>query len=275
MSARQSLYGFGMKGKAHSPDNSGRMSEEIDAFRAEVRAEQGPEDQETLEEAAAMYRALRPVIEATMADSSRWDGDESEEFHLGRYVQWLAAGRAQVRTEVLAEAADVAEMVGNGFLDNAHSGEGNGAMAVAAELRSHADVLAPPVPAAGQDDTGTATLVAAEPITAHWDRLVIHPDPDSDDDTIVCCLADTGHPVALFLDDELREALGMQLVDPDGDGETVAEPERCGVYEGHGEYCDYPAVTGGTHCQYHADQAPPTPADTYAGTRGEPGDVTP
>jgi hypothetical protein len=78
----------------------------LNAYRAEIRREQGLEDQEALEEAAAMYRALRPVIEATMADSSRWDGDESEEFHLGRYVQWLAAGRAQVRTEALAEAAD-------------------------------------------------------------------------------------------------------------------------------------------------------------------------
>jgi hypothetical protein len=30
----------------------------------------------------------------------------------------------------------------------------------------------------------------------------------------VCCLTDSGQPVALALDDELREALGLALVDP-------------------------------------------------------------
>jgi len=201
MTARQSLYGFGMKGKAHSPDTSERMSEEIDAYRAEV----------------------------------------------------------------LAEAADVAEMVGSGFLDNAHSGEGNGAMAIAAELRSRADVLTPAVPAAGQDDTSTAEPDPT-PISARWDRLVIHPDPDSDDDTIVCCLADDGRPVALFLDDELREALGMLLVDPDGDDEPTAQPD------GHEPdcTCDSDDNTHDPGCDTAARWA----ADTYAGTRGEPGDVT-
>lgn len=55
------------------------------------------------------------------------------------------------------------------------------------------------------------------PITAHWDRTVIHPEADPDDDTIVCCLTDDGRPVALFLDDEHREALGLLLVDPEGE----------------------------------------------------------
>lgn len=52
---------------------------------------------------------------------------------------WIDAHRA----EVLNEAADAAEMVGSGFFDNAHSGEGNGAMAVAAELRERAAILTP------------------------------------------------------------------------------------------------------------------------------------
>lgn len=51
------------------------------------------------------------------------------------------------------------------------------------------------------------------PLIVRWDRTIIHPDPVGDD-TIVCCLTDDGHPVALLLDDELREALGLQLVDP-------------------------------------------------------------
>jgi hypothetical protein len=54
-----------------------------------------------------------------------------------------------------------------------------------------------------------------DPLIAHWDHAVIRPDPDKpDDQTIVCCLTDDGQPVALFLDDELREAVGLLLVDP-------------------------------------------------------------
>ena len=57
-----------------------------------------------------------------------------------------------------------------------------------------------------------------DPLIVRWDRTVIHPNPaDPNDPTIVCCLTDDGRPVALFLDDELREALGMQLVDPNPD----------------------------------------------------------
>jgi hypothetical protein len=56
------------------------------------------------------------------------------------------------------------------------------------------------------------------PIPIRWDRTVIHPALASEDDTIVCCSAmDDGRPVALFLDDEYREALGLQLVDPHPD----------------------------------------------------------
>jgi hypothetical protein len=42
---------------------------------------------------ARAYRDLRDGIMATMTDPDRWDGDESEDTILLRYVQWLAAGR--------------------------------------------------------------------------------------------------------------------------------------------------------------------------------------
>lgn len=51
------------------------------------------------------------------------------------------------------------------------------------------------------------------PLIVHWDRTVIHPD-DPTEDTVVCCLTEDGQPVALMLDDELREALGLSLIDP-------------------------------------------------------------
>jgi len=52
MSAREVLYGFAMHGKEHSPANSDRASERINAFEAEVRAK-------TLHEAAD---AIEPYI---------------------------------------------------------------------------------------------------------------------------------------------------------------------------------------------------------------------
>lgn len=64
----------------------------------------------------------------------------------------------------------------------------------------------------------------AEPLPIRWDRTVIP--AEGDDDTIVCCIATDGsqRPVALFLDDELREALGDTLLaDFDGDDEPDAE----------------------------------------------------
>ncbi|MET7944244.1 hypothetical protein [Streptomyces sp. NPDC005302] len=62
-------------------------------FRLAELGEQGPGDRETVSEAAQMYRSLRTVIERTMTEPDRWDGDEDESFHLARYVEWLAAGR--------------------------------------------------------------------------------------------------------------------------------------------------------------------------------------
>lgn len=53
----------------------------------------------------------------------------------------------------------------------------------------------------------------SEPLRVRWDRTVIH-STGPGDDTIVCCLDQHGHPVALFLDDDLREALGGMLCDP-------------------------------------------------------------
>ncbi|WP_328336830.1 hypothetical protein [Streptomyces violaceus] len=66
-----------------------------------------------------------------------------------------------------------------------------------------------------------------DPIPARWDRTVIlpeHPNGDLDGQTIVCCIADddTKRPIGLFLDDEHREALGLLLVDPNGEDEEHA-----------------------------------------------------
>lgn len=67
-----------------------------------------------------------------------------------------------------------------------------------------------------------------EPLRVRWDRTVIH-STGPGDDTIVCCLDQHGHPVALFLDDDLREALGLALLDPDGvmdQADDEAEQQR-------------------------------------------------
>lgn len=55
-----------------------------------------------------------------------------------------------------------------------------------------------------------------DPLIVRWDRTVIHP-KRAGQDTIVCCLTEDGRPVALILNDEYREALGLALVDPDPD----------------------------------------------------------
>ena len=82
-------------------------------FRLAELGDQGPDDRETVAEAAQMYRSLRAVIERTMTEPDRWDGDEDESFHLGRYVEWLAAERDRVRGEVLVEAADKLDRIGH------------------------------------------------------------------------------------------------------------------------------------------------------------------
>lgn len=71
--------------------------------------------------------------------------------------------------------------------------------------------------------TAPAATATLEPLTVRWDRTVIHPEADPTDDTLVCCLTDDGRPVALFLDDEHREALGLLLVDPNGEDEAASQ----------------------------------------------------
>ena len=62
------------------------------------------------------------------------------------------------------------------------------------------------------------------PIELRWEGTVIHPAVPSEDDTIICCTTlDYGRPAAVFLDDEHREALGLQLVDPNGDDEQPTD----------------------------------------------------
>jgi hypothetical protein len=80
---------------AHAREDVPALLDEVRRlrFRLAELGEQGPNDRETVSEAAQMYRSLRAVIERTMTDPDRWDGDEDESFHLGRYVEWLAAGQ--------------------------------------------------------------------------------------------------------------------------------------------------------------------------------------
>jgi hypothetical protein len=62
----------------------------------------------------------------------------------------------------------------------------------------------------------------------------MHPNDAEDDQTIVACMTDDGRPAALFLDDEYREALGLQLVDPDGD---YAPADACPLHSPDGDPC--------------------------------------
>lgn len=61
------------------------------------------------------------------------------------------------------------------------------------------------------------------PLPARWDKEVVHPTPGDTEcpDTLVCCVAATGQPVALWLDDEHREALGLALLDPDAEDDQA------------------------------------------------------
>lgn len=80
----------------------------------------------------------------------------------------------------------------------------------------------------------TAALPDPTPLTVRWDREVIWDDQRGP--TIVCCLADDGRPVALFLDDELREALGAALIDPPWDDEDTMD----GFEDDEDPICDRP-----------------------------------
>ncbi|WP_413102276.1 hypothetical protein [Streptomyces sp. Inha503] len=79
-------------------------------------------------------------------------------------------------------------------------------------------------------DAGEITQPAdTTPLVVHWDRLVMPPTGE-DDHTVITCTADDGRPVALFLTDEHRQALGEELLTPLGDEarELLAEIRRRG-----------------------------------------------
>lgn len=63
-----------------------------------------------------------------------------------------------------------------------------------------------------------------------------------------------------------------------GDPQPANEPERCGQYGGHGEYCDYPREPGSEQCAFHAAEArthDAEPADPCAhGCRQAADDLT-
>ncbi|MFD9604706.1 hypothetical protein [Streptomyces sp. NPDC059970] len=59
-------------------------------------------------------------------------------------------------------------------------------------------------------ETGTGN---GEPLIVRWDKTVTIP-REAGDDTIVRCRTTNGQPVALVLDDCLREDLGLLLTDP-------------------------------------------------------------
>lgn len=101
------------------------------------------------------------------------------------------------------------------------------ALTVSPEVRpGEAEQLLAAVVADSRDEQGT------HPLVVRWDRAVIHPEVDPSEDTIVCCLAEGGLPVALLLDDEHREALGSALVDPTGETEFEAWPGELAALRG-------------------------------------------
>ncbi|MGW2920360.1 hypothetical protein ACWDBF_21215 [Streptomyces angustmyceticus] len=119
-----------------------RLDEYLDTYRAEVRREVLGDglNPSNLVLDAQSYRDLVTTIESTMADPDRWDGDDAEVAILGRYVEWLAAGRSAVRPEVLDEAAEVAEQVGRRVQRDAPlERRGEGAWETSATLRRMAD----------------------------------------------------------------------------------------------------------------------------------------
>lgn len=76
--------------------------------------------------------------------------------------------------------------------------------------------------------------VATEPIIARWSKGVTHHDGGT---TVEC--VDAENPlrgIALELDPDDREALGLSLVDPDGEMDQ-ADDEGDDPYGGHFRYC--------------------------------------
>jgi hypothetical protein len=135
---------------------------------------------------------------------------------------------AAVRAEALVEGAVVLERIAAETEARVaeHFGAASGIGPGSAEMvTASADTLRD---LAGEKSSreAIATPQVDAPLAVRWDRTVIHPEADPADDTIVCCLDAKGRPVALFLDDEHREALGLLLVDPTGEGEPQLTGRR-------------------------------------------------
>lgn len=139
-----------------------------------------------------------------------------------RQVEKLRAERSERAEQIDAATGDITDLArrdARARLHSLYSGQipaaaaddiADAALACALEeiarLRAKlttADVVEYPTPSAG------------EPLCVRWDHLVT---TEPGKDTIVACLTeDGGQPVALLLNDELREALGLALVDPDAE----------------------------------------------------------
>lgn len=134
----------------------------------------------------------------------------------------LAAAGPLLRAEVLREAADAITALPQDY--ECDPGRGD-----AAELlRRMAAEAGKVTPTAGGEITQPADTT---PLVIFWDRLVMGPSGDTDDEnTLVACRTENGRPAALVLDDEHRRDLGEQLLTPLGDDarELLAEIRRRG-----------------------------------------------
>jgi hypothetical protein len=101
---------------------------------------------------------------------------------------------------------------------------------------------------------------AREPIIARWSDSVIHHDGGT---TVQCVDADDPlRGIALELDMDDREALGLMLVDPDGEMDQADDEDDHDPYEGHFRYC-YVRDGDGSLCSCgHATAVARQAADT-------------
>jgi hypothetical protein len=162
--------------------------------------------------------AIRPAMLISLQDAELHDQPGHE--RIGEWAdsitEWVLAAvqpeldtiTAVARTNALAEAADHLDRIADEVEAKvaAYYGEASG---IGPGSAGHVRMDAKSIRALAGIEP------AEEPIVASWDRAVIHPD-DPTEPTIVCCRTDGGKPVALVLDPEHREALGLQLIDPDG-----------------------------------------------------------
>ncbi|MCQ6250863.1 hypothetical protein [Streptomyces malaysiensis] len=141
------------------------------------------------------------------------------------HARWVG-GDAARDAEVLREAAGAADRLTREGSANVtttlESAWYDGADAAVQLLRRMADE------AGKVTRKGEITQPAdTTPLVVRWDRTVALPD-GPDDDTIVCCLAEDGRPVALFLPDEELGLLAEQLADGDDAQALLAEIWRHG-----------------------------------------------